>query len=216
MGNWICTGAQNIVCCPTRLSSNIPRTEKYGIASCHVEYAICKIQSERSAVCLNAADKRVKPSFPLVYLSTAPSSSQSGIGMVMLISLFEAKYTRAGQICKYQQRNPKMTGSLVKLEPSPNIEDDGRGRVKILLKDSWPNLNLNIFCILKMFVVLRFCWSHTKELCQVGRPVMSHMVLQSFHSNNIPGPSWFQTRAAGLMATFLIPGTDRAQKHCHW
>ena len=42
------------------------------------------------------------------------------------------------------------------------------------------------------------------------------MVLQSFHSNNIPGPSWFQTRAAGWIATFLIPGTDRAQKHCHW
>ena len=60
---------------------------------------ICEIQSERSAVSLNAADKRVKPSFPLVYLSTDPSSSQSGIGMVMIISLFEAKFTRAGQIC---------------------------------------------------------------------------------------------------------------------
>ena len=72
---------------------------KLNLYSSQLEYAICKIQSERSAVCLNAADKRVKPSFPLVYLSTAPSSSQSGIGMVMIISLFEAKYTRAGQIC---------------------------------------------------------------------------------------------------------------------
>ena len=72
---------------------------KLNLYSSQLEYAICKIQSERSAVSLNAADKRVKRSFPLVYLSTAPSSSQSGIGMVMIISLFEAKYTRAGQIC---------------------------------------------------------------------------------------------------------------------
>ena len=73
---------------------------KLNLYSSHLEYAyaICKIQSERSAVSLNAADKRVKPSFPLVYLSTAPSSSQSGIGMAVIISLFEVNYTRAGQI----------------------------------------------------------------------------------------------------------------------